>query len=270
MAQVLGLTPRRIRSFARDGLLEAARGPGNQYRFTFPDIILLRSAQELREQGVSARRIRQALLHLRAQLPAGRPLSAVRIAAVGGELLVQDREQVWAPVSEQVAFDFAVDELAARVEPFAERVAREREAAGDMEADDWYDLGFDLEAVSLDEAKRAYHRALGLRPGHPEALVNLGRLLHEEGDAGQALAHYGRALEVAPDHTLARYNRGVALEDLGRTAEAVDAYRRALALDPRLAGAHFNLARLLEAGGDLKGALRHLAAYKRLRSPART
>jgi tetratricopeptide (TPR) repeat protein len=197
-------------------------------------------------------------------------LSAVRIAAVGDELLVQDTERVWAPVSEQVAFDFAVEELAARVEPFAGRAAREREAAGDMDADDWYDLGFDLEAVSLSEATRAYRRALGLAAGHPEALVNLGRLLHEEGDPQQALAHYERALEISPDHALARYNRGVALEDLGHADAARDAYRAALARDPELAGAHFNLARLCEAAGDMQAALRHLSAYKRLRGRGRS
>jgi tetratricopeptide (TPR) repeat protein len=269
VAQVLDVPPERLRSFARDGLLEAERESGRGYRFTFPDIILLRTAQELRRQGLSSRRIRRALRRLREQLPAGRPLSAVRIAAVGDELLVQDRDTLWSPVSEQVAFDFAVEELAVRVEPFARRAAREREAAGDMEADDWYDLGFDLEAVSLEEAKRAYGRALGLRPEHPEALVNLGRLLHEEGDVEEAASHYRRALEVAPGDPVARYNLGVALEDLGATHAAADAYRQALARDPDLAGAHFNLARLCEAGGDVREAVQHLAAYKRLRERAR-
>lgn len=256
---------RRIRSWARAGLLDAARGPGNHYRFSFPDIILLRTAQELQAQGVPARRIGRALRSLRGQLPAGRPLSAVRIAAVGDEVLVRDRDRVWAPLSEQVAFDFAVEELAARVAPFAPRAAREREAEGEMDADDWYDLGFDLEAVSIDEASRAYRRALGLSAAHPEALVNLGRLLHEQGEPGQALAHYERALELAPSHALARFNRGVALEDLGRHEVAREAYLAALERDPELAGAHFNLSRLYEAEGDLQAALRHLTAYKRLR-----
>lgn len=261
---MLRLSPRRIRALAREGVLEARRGPRNQYRFSFPDIILLRTAQELREQGVSARRISQALRRLRDQLPAGRPLSAVRIAAVGDELLVRDRDRVWAPVTEQVAFDFAVDELAVRLEPFARRAVREREAAGELDADDWYDLGFDLEAVSLDEAKNAYDRALGMRDRHPEALVNLGRLLHEEGDLAAAEAHYRRALAADPAHALARYNLGVALEDLGRTAEAMAAYDLALERDPDLPGAHFNLARLYEAGGDQRRALRHLSTYRRL------
>ena len=226
-----------MRAFARDGLLAAERGPGGRYRFTVPDIILLRTAQELREQGVSARRIRRALRRLREQLPSGRPLSAVRIVASGDEVLVQDRKTVWEPVTEQVAFDFAVEDLAARVEPFARRRAREREAEGAMEADDWYDLAFDLEAVSLDEARRGYRRTLALEPGHPEALVNLGRLLHEEGDLPEAEAHYRRALEENPDHPVARYNLGVALEDRGA----------------------------LEAEGDMQRAVLHLATYKRLR-----
>jgi tetratricopeptide (TPR) repeat protein len=269
VAQVLDVPPERVRSFARDGLLEAERGSGRRYRFTFHDIILLRTAQELSTQGVSYRRIRQALRRLREQLPAGRPLSAVRIVAVGDELLVQDRETLWSPVSGQVAFDFAVEELAARVEPFARRAVREREAAGALEADDWYDLGFDLEAVSLEEAKRAYRRALDHRPEHAEALVNLGRLVHEEGDVAEAERHYRRALEVAPGHALARYNLGVALEDQGAAGAAADAYREALERDPELAGAHFNLARLCETGGDMREAVQHLAAYKRLRERAR-
>lgn len=218
---------------------------------------------------MSPQRIARSLRRLREQLPAGRPLSAVRISARGDEILVQDRDTVWAPETEQVAFDFSVEELASRVEPFAARAAREREAAGDMAADDWYDLGFDLEAVSVDEARRAYRRALGLRGDHPEALVNLGRLSHEEGDLDAAEARYRAATVADPRHALARFNLGVVCEDAGRLDEAVAAYRDALALDPSLAGAHFNLSRLLEGREDLAGALRHLAAYKRLRDEGR-
>lgn len=214
---------------------------------------------------MSSHRIARALRTLATQLPAGRPLSAVRIAARGDEVLVQDADTVWAPETEQVAFDFSVGELASRVEPFAARMAREREAAGDMAADDWYDLGFDLEAVSMPEAKRAYTEALRLAPGHPDALVNLGRLRHEDGDLAAAESHYRKALDADPDHPVARFNLGVALEDRGRTDEAIAAYRRALALHPDLPQAHFNLARLLERTGDAHGALRHLAAYRRLR-----
>ena len=182
--------------------------------------------------------------------------------------MVRDQDTVWSPETEQVAFDFSVGELASRVAPFAARAAREREEAGDMAADDWFDLGFDLEAVSVAEAERAYGEALTLEPAHPDALVNLGRLRHEGGDLGEAEDRYRAALRARPDHALASFNLGVVLEDRGQEAEAVVAYREALARDGDLRDAHFNLARLLERAGDLTGAVRHLAAYRVLRGSA--
>jgi len=264
VAEVLGLSPAEVRSFARTGLLAPGRGPRNEYRFTFQDIVLLRTARELRDRDISTRRIRRALHRLREQLPEGRPLSAVRVAALGDHVLVQDRGTVWEPETGQVAFDFSVRDLAARVEPFAGRLARERAHAEGLDADGWYDLGWDLEAVSVSEAKEAYRRALALHPDHAEARVNVGRLLHEEGDVEGAEREYRRALEGSPMSALALFNLGVALEDQGRAEEAVTAYGRAVELDPALSSAHFNLARLCEQGGDSRGALRHLAAYRRL------
>jgi tetratricopeptide (TPR) repeat protein len=259
----------RLRRWAREGLLDATKGPDGALRFSFPDIILLRAAEGLRAAGVAPLRIRRTLRRLATQLPAGRPLSAVNISARGDEVLVRDRDTVWAPETEQVAFDFSVGELASKVEPFASRVVRDREAEGRMEADDWYDLGFDLEAVSLAEAERAYGRALALDPAHADALVNRGRLHHERGDLDEAEAHYRRALSVDPRRALAHFNLGVALEDRGQPQAAETAYRAALNLDPGLADAHFNLAGLLERAGDVTGAVRHLAAYRRGRARAR-
>ena len=37
-----------------------------------------------------------------------------------------------------------------------------------------------------------------------------------------------------------------------------------LAEDPRFADCHYNLALLLEASGNQRGAIRHMAAYRRL------
>lgn len=269
VAQTLGIPPHRVRAMARQDYLEPGR-VGRALRFSFPDVIVLRTALELQQAGVSARRIHRTLRELREQLPRGRPLSAVRIVAEGDEVLVQDRDTVWAPETGQVAFDFAVEELASKVEPFAARASRERQAAaGEMGADDWYDLGHDLEAVSLREASNAYRRALELSPGHPEAHLNLGRIVHEQGDLSEAERNYRAALAQSPRNAMARFNLGVVLEDQGRTPDAVAEYRAALEEEPSLAPAHFNLSRLLEASGDVPGALQHLAAYKRLRDRGR-
>jgi tetratricopeptide (TPR) repeat protein len=276
VAEILGITEERVRSFARAGLLAPARGPGNQYLFTFQDIVLLRTARELLERDVPPRRVRAALLSLRAQLPRGRPLSAVRIGAHGDRVVVRDADAAWEPETGQIALDLAAEFRVsepgprakpgeARVEPFAPDAPVARAGEAELGADDWYDLAIDLEAVSVTKARAAYGRAIALDPGHAEAHLNLGRLLHEAGELAGAESHYRQACAARPESGLAAFNLGVALEDRGERAGAVTAYRRAVKLDPDHAESHFNLGRLYEAQGDVSAALRHLAEYKRIR-----
>lgn len=134
-------------------------------------------------------------------------------------------------------------------------------------ADHWYDVGLDLEPADPAGAMTAYGTALALDPGHADAHLNLGRLLHEAGRVPEAERHYRAALASDPRSAQASYNLGVALEDQGRSAAAVAAYEAALRLDPALPAAHFNLSRLHEAAGRRTDALRHLADYKRLEDP---
>ncbi len=187
----------------------------------------------------------------------------MRIAASGERVVVQDEDTAWDPETGQVAFDFSVGELAARAAPLDRNGGRSPQGES-LTADQWFDEAHDLEAVSAQRARTAYGRALALDPAHAGALLNLGRLLHEEGDLEGARDHYRRSLEADPSSGLAAFNLGVALEDLGRREEAVAAYRRALDAEPGLAAAHFNLAGLLEAQGDVAAAVRHLATYRRL------
>jgi tetratricopeptide (TPR) repeat protein len=264
VAEILGLTEERVRAFARAGLLDPQRGPGKAFRFTFQDIVLLRTAKGLLDQEVPARRVRSALLSLREQLPQGRPLSAVRVSAEGERVLVRDQDTAWEPETGQVALDFSVGELAARVEPFTPELGPADADDEELSADDWYDVALDLEAVSVEKARSAYRRAIALDPGHAEAHLNLGRLLHELGDVAGAESHYRQACAASPESALAAFNLGVALEDRGEAREAMVAYRRALELDDEIAEAHFNLGRLCEAAGDKRGAVLHLAQYKRI------
>ncbi len=265
VAKLLGLSISQVRAFARSGFLDPDRGPRGEYRFSFPDLVLLRTAKGLAAARVPARRIRRSLLTLRRQLPAGRPLSAVRIAADGERVVVHDGATSWNPESGQIQIDFAVAELASRVAPLARQVARAaRTAAEPLGADEWYDLGFDLEAVDLEEARDAYRRALELDPDHADAHVNLGRLLQEGGEAAEAVAHYLLALERNAKHATAWFDLGIALEDLRRRPEAIRAYEQAIAVDPKLADAYFNLSRLYEAAGKRAAALRSLSRYRLL------
>jgi len=287
VAALLRLTESRVRRFVRAGFLEPQRR-GNAYRYTFQDLVLLRTAKELTEAGIGPTRVGRALARLREQLPRGRSLSAVRITAEAGQVVARDGGEVWEPRTGQRPLpyreleDFAgfeVAELAERAAPLGRQAVDEAEERRDFDAEDWFELGFELEATSVDEARRAYARALEEDPTHADAHLNLGRLLHEaaaedhgeeRGEEGgedglaAAEAHYRQAAAHRPGDATAWFNLGVVLEDLERLEEAQAAYARCLEADPAQADAHFNLAGLHSRLGDKAAAVRHLKAYKGL------
>ena len=265
VARLLGLSPAQVRGQARAGFLAPERGPRNAYRFSFQDLVLLRTAKDLADARIPGRRIHRALKRLVRQLPRGRSLSEVRITAEGDRVVVRDGNAAWNPESGQLVLDFSVAELATRAAPVARRVVRDaRRAEVPLDAAQWFDLGRDLEAVAPEQAREAYQRTLALEPHHADARVNLGRLLQEEGDALEAVGQYLAALASDPAHPTAAFNLGTALEDLGRSGDAIAAYERALEADPDFADAHYNLALLCEKAGRKRDAVRHLKAYRAL------
>src|SRR6059036_1276107 len=272
VARLLGLTVAQVRGFARDGFLtppprppRSGRGVRRKLQFSFQDLVILRTAKALVAARIPARRIRRALKNLRQQLPQGRSLAELRIVAEGDRIVVSDGTTAWNPESGQTHLDFAVSDLASRAAPIARRTAQAARAAeADLDGEDWYELGLELEAVEPGEAQDAYRRALELDAHHADAHVNLGRLLHEQGLIEEAERHYRLALRERPEHATAAFNLGIALEDLNRPTDAIEAYRAALAVEPRLADAHYNVARLYERLGKKAAALRHLSSYERL------
>lgn len=265
VAKLLDLSVGQVRSYARDGLLRPGRGPRGEYRFSFQDVVLLRTAKGLLDASVPPRKVRNALRRLKEQLPAGRPLTGVRISASGDRVVVQDRGSVWNPETGQQQFDFEVGELVSKVAPHARRMAeRALASSAEMKADDWYALASDLEVAAPEHAQEAYRRALDVDPEHFGTRVNLGRLLHEKGKYHAAEAHYRLALAVRPKDATALFNLSVCLEDLGRSHEAIRCYCKCIDYDAECADAHYNLARLYEARGESAAALRHLQAYRQL------
>jgi tetratricopeptide (TPR) repeat protein len=264
VAKLLGLSPTQVRSFARAGFLTPSRGPRGELRFSFQDLVLLRAAKGLAAAKIPGVRIRRALTKLRDELPLGRPLSALRIAAEGDRIVVTDGETAWYPESDQVVLDFTVSEIATKAGPLTRKRAEVARVEESLTADEWYALAFDLEVTSPDEARDAYRRALELDPHHAGAHINLGRLFHGEGRLEEALGHYRLALQADPEDPTAAFDLAIALEDSGRAHEAIDAYQQAIRCDPTLADAYFNLARLYELAGKRAAALRYLSKYRRL------
>ena len=258
---MLGLTPAQIRSFASEGFLTPERGSRGEMRFGFHDLVILRTAGELSAARIPQRKVRRVLQRLREQLPEGRSLTGVRIAADGERVVVRDGEAMWNPESGQALFDFDISEIEARAATLAPTEIR---SDAELDAEGWYDVACDLEITSPEDARSAYERVLELDPDHIDAHVNLGRILHEAGAPAAAEQHYRRARELDARHEIAAFNHGVALEDLGRVRDAIAAYERAIELDPDNADAHFNLAGLYEKRGDKAAALRYLKDYRRL------
>jgi tetratricopeptide (TPR) repeat protein len=110
----------------------------------------------------------------------------------------------------------------------------------------------------------AYRKSVDANPAHCDTYVNLGYLLHQEGDLEAASATYRAAIVNCEPSGLLLFNLAVVEEDLGQTEAAARHYLDALAVDPALADAHHNLARLYERSGAQKEALRHWSAYRKL------
>ncbi len=266
VAVLLELSEAEVRGFVRAGFIEPAEADGKaRVTFSFRDLVLLRTAKELRRAEISAVRVRRALGRLKKQLPMGRSLSSLSIAADGRRMVVSDGNGRWNPESGQALFDFSVRDLAAQVAPLARKKASAAHTnASEQSAVDWFALGCDLEGSLPEEARDAYRRAVELDPHYGEAHVNLGRMLHEAQELTAAEAYYRLALAAQPHNTTAAFNLAVVVEDLGRPDEALVLYAQTLAIDATVADAHYNMARLYERAGQQSSALRHLAAYKKL------
>lgn len=106
-----------------------------------------------------------------------------------------------------------------------------------------------------DEAAKQLETAVANDPNDETAQSNLVAVYWELKQWDKAEQHYRIAARLNPA-TNAHYPFGLVMLDQKRYPEAAEAFRRALALNPRDSGANTQLGRVLEAQGDLKGAVR--------------
>jgi len=151
-----------------------------------------------------------------------------------------------------------------------------------------------LKAYRLDDAERAFLRALDRNPASPRALYGLGWTHHLRGNEVAARVYFEQCIEVAPgyyggykgmgsvhlamgyyDQAEASFQRAIELKpdeaatyaSLGyvyfvtnRLDLAEEAFRKAAALEPDRGETHYLLAELKARQGDLKQALEQLDA----------
>ena len=263
VAELIGLNTDQVRHYVRRKLIQPRRGERGEFRFSFQDVVLLRTAKGLMDAKVSTRKAYRALVKLQAELAQVKSLSSVRIYANGPNVVVQDDNNIWEVETGQVALDFAVQEASTvvqKVEAIAEQHISEAAMAEDLDSDEWYNLGLDLEEVDADKAPDAYKQAIRLEPKNADAHVNLGRLYQLDGNLKLAKRHYELALTARPGHQLAYYNLGTVFDELDETEKAAEFYEQA----PAIPDAHYNLARICELRGDEVSAHRHMRHYRDL------
>jgi tetratricopeptide (TPR) repeat protein len=273
---MLGLSRHIVAGLIAAGFVNPTRGKRNEWRFTFQDLMLLRTAHALQSQSIPPRRILRSLARLKATLPAELPLTGLRITAIGDDVAVRDRSGRLQADSGQLLMDFDVAPVAGTVAilerapapgvGMADAVAIARQAGIDKadESRALFDRARSLEDTDPAAAEATYLQALALAPDLEYGYLNLGVMLDAAGRYGELVRLSDAALQHCPGSALLHFNRGVALDHLDQLDEAAASYERSLALDPTLADAHFNLAKLHQQAGDERGALRHYSAYRRL------
>jgi len=242
--KLLRLPRSTIRSLVEAGFVSPGRSPRGAWQFSFQDLIVLRTAQELSAANVPRRRITQAMKELRRNLPQAMPLSGLRIAAVNDRVVVKEGARHWQADSGQYLLAFEGDPATGSLS-----IASPAAAPKEADARQWFDRAVALESENVDAALAAYGHAIALDPGLRDAHINRGCLLHEAGRLEEAERAYRGALSACRDVPALSFNLGTVLEDLGRKDEAVEAYQEALKGDPGLADCHYNLALLYEALG---------------------
>ena len=263
--RMLHLSRGTIRGLISRGFVSPSRGPRREYRFSFQDLVILRTARALVRAKVPPRRIGRSLSALRKQLPQSVPLTGLTICAVGSDVVVRKGGSRWQAENGQylLELDVSVADDSLRITEIKRRTDATGAERQEVSVETWFERGLAAEEHDVAQALAAYERVRELDAQHVGAHINLGRLHHEAGRLEEAQRVYRAALrECEPDATLF-FNFGVLLEDSSQYGEAIDAYNQALAADPDFADAHFNLARLYEIVGKPQQAIRHLGIYRR-------
>ncbi|MCT9124825.1 tetratricopeptide repeat protein [Cupriavidus gilardii] len=266
-----GVSRGTVASLTRAGLLEPAKGSRGERKYSFQDVVLIRTADSLKKANVPPRRVTRALQRLKAWSQ-DRPLSGVRIAAVGNGVVVSEPHRQWEVETGQLVMELQPS----RSQPGAVlsiQSARKAEDRADDHADvgtdagsdagTWFQLGCQLEAQDMRKAEQAYRRAIAIAPDYADPYLNLGCLLTEAGRVQEAESLYRDAVAAIGDEPLLHFNLGVTLEDLERYEDALRSYHRCIDIAPDMADAHFNAARLHEQLGDAHRAIRHFNQYRK-------
>lgn len=263
VARLFAFTEGRLRHWDRIGFIQPSGRAKQRRYYTFQDLLGVRVAKGLMDQGVPLNRVRRSVEALKGALPkVTRPLSELSVQADGSTVVVRGEDGAFEPETGQLVLNFEVRDLKDDVvrvlrtsSPDKRRLAYEAYLEGCRLDED--------EGTSV-EAEAAYRRAIELDPALATAITNLGNLCFRRGETAQAKALYEQALAVDADQPEALYNLGFLHFERGDIERAARSFAQALKSDPSFADAHFNLAMAYEELGRQHEARPHWQAYVRL------
>ena len=269
ISRLLGLTPGRLRTLDKAGVVSPTGRRKGRRAYTFSDLIALRTAQTLLDQRVRLRDVTRAIGALKRSLPkVTRPLQELRIVSDGQRVVVRTHDGVFEPLTGQMVMDLEVRSLRDDV------VRVLRPSAGRERARTAYELylrasQLDEDPSTMDEAEQLYLEAIRLDPWLAIAYTNLGNIRFRRHDADGAEELYRKALEIDARQPEAQYNLGYVMLERGKPSQSVPLFRGAIEADPKFSDAYFNLAMAYEQLGETAKARPYWKSYVEL-EPAGT
>ena len=261
IARLLGVSPGRLRSLDRSGVISPSGRRRGRRAYTFADLIQLRAAQSLLAKRVRLRDVSRAVVALRKTLPrVARPLAELRIVSDGTRIVVRTQDGNFEPLSGQMLLDFEVKQLRDDV------VRVLRPTAGRQRARTAYELylrasELDEDPATMAEAEALYKKAIELDPWLTIAYTNLGNICFRRQNIAAAEELYRKALDLDAKQPEAQYTLGYVMLERGNAEEAVSLFLGALEADPQFSDAYFNLAMAYEQVGQSEQARPYWAKY---------
>ena len=255
-----------LRYLEKCGLIKPAFKNNADTFFTFSDLTTLRQLAGELQQGAA---FRAALRNLQA-LRAGQLAFDFRLDAQPARIIdLKSRAGTPGPPALAGAFGASYGEVSPK-RPTATEADTLGTGSGVRElssAEQYFLMGSLLDDGTperVDEAVKAYRRALDEEPDLVAALINLANIRYSRDELAEAQALYERAIVLDPSYFEAHFNLGNIHHDHAHYGEAEASYREALALNNNYADAHFYLAVTLEKMGRSVDARAHWRSYERL------
>ncbi|MDQ0608024.1 tetratricopeptide (TPR) repeat protein [Variovorax sp. W1I1] len=258
-----GLSRHTVLKLIELGFVAPVKADDNVWKFSFQDLVLLRSANELRAARIPTRQILKALRQLRASLPEDQPLRGMRITSEGDRVTVRFGDAHWEPQTGQFVLDL---QIRSGESPLSFFPSRSAPLVGAVALDARFAEAEALEETAPRIAEALYRSILADDPTYAHAYLNLGFMLCESGEFDAAASLYEKGLRFCPDDPLMHFNLAVALEGVSDVDGALASYEEALRLQPDLLDAHRNAALLYADSGRQQMAIRHFSAFRRLQA----